>query len=224
MSLPQSEKHLDDDTAIYCNPGTAFTLCVCACVRTCICIQHVRDSAWFSCVGNMSPEIPDMSSQSTGLVHPFSPRSPPQLSSTPAAFAPASGSLFQTPSAPPPATPPASNPPPLLKVERSNGISRRSPLPSHSPPLTLSQLPDAASQPSLLLSNAGDVFPECLLCGLQVLLGLLGEPGTTIEGSVVALDTGEWSHVACSVGMCCPVMPRTVATCLLCVVMRQGLL
>ena len=137
----------------------------------------------------MSPEIPDMSSQSAGGlgvdVPPFNPCSRPQLSSTPAAFGTAAGSLYQTPLAPPPATPPASNPPPLLKVGRSNGISSRC------TPLSLNHLADDSSHNSLLLSDTGDVFPKCLLCGLQVLLGLLGEPGTTIEGSGVALDTGE---------------------------------
>ena len=40
------------------------------------------------------------------------------------------------------------------------------------------------------------MFTECLLCGLQVLLGLLGEPVTAIKGSRVTLDVGKWFHVS----------------------------
>ena len=136
-----------------------------------------------------------MSSQSTalGVGAPLvSTRSPPPYTSTPSAHTATSGSHCRTPSAPPPTTLPASTPPPLLKVGRSNGISVCAPLPSLPAPITLSHAADDASELSLLLSDVRDTFPECLLCGLQVLLGLLGEPGTAVEGSVVALDTGEY--------------------------------
>ena len=167
-------------------------------MRGCGCIYSTCEIELFSCTGNVSPEIPDMSSQSKALgvnVQPFSPLSPPLFSTTPAVHATEDGPN-QTPPARPPTSPPSSNPPPLLKVGRSNGLSVRTPLSSQSPPITHTHSTDETSQLSLLLSGGRDMFTECLLCGLQVLLGLLGEPVTAIKGSGVTLDAGKWFHVS----------------------------
>ena len=148
-----------------------------------------------------------MSSQSKALgvnLQPFSPLSPPLFSTTPTVHAAEDGPN-QTPSARPPTSPPSSNPPPLLKVGRSNGLSVRTPLSSPAPPITHTRSTDETSQPSLLLSGGRDMFTECLLCGLQVLLGLLGEPVTAIKGSGVTLDAGKWFHVSLLLQEPCPV-------------------